>query len=131
MVPWNCRNPVGLETLLAVFIGIQKEVLGREIERLTADYSNITCREEVGLCHGNLGNIMIGELTEMNVWEDSMRKNMMESLWVLQKLFVENETKAVLREHYDYSLMTGLAGVGYGLLRSLFPNLPGILDLQL
>lgn len=122
---------LGWKLSLPYFIGIQKEMLGREIERLTADYPNITCREEVGLCHGNLGNIMIGELTEMNVWEDSMRKNMMESLWVLQKLFMENETKAVLREHYDYSLMTGLAGMGYGLLRSLFPNLPGILDLQL
>lgn len=122
---------LGWKLSLPYFSGTQKEMLGREIERLTVDYPDIVFREEVGLCHGNLGNILIGELAGMDVWQESMRKNMMESLWILQQLFIENDTKAVLREHYDYSLMTGLAGVGYGLLHSLFPNLPGILDLQL
>ena len=102
-----------------------------EIQRLMSDNPNVLSREEAGLCHGNLGNAMIGSLADIDLWKKSMQKNVLESIQVLREVFLRKDTKTVLHEQYDYSLMTGLAGVGYGLLYSLSLDLPGILNLQL
>lgn len=131
MVSWNCRNIIWLEAFIAIFEGIQKETVSREIKRLMEDYPQVLIKEEVGLCHGNLGNAMIGHCVESDSWKASSQENVLKSVEILHEIFISKEGKAGLHEQYDYSLMTGLAGAGYGLLYCLHQDLPGILDLRL
>ncbi len=121
----------GWKLSLRYFRGAKKVAVEREIQRLMSDHPNVLCREEVGLCHGNLGNVLIGNLAGIDLWKDSLQKNALKSIQVLQEIFLKKDTMTVLHEQYDYSLMTGLSGVGYGLLYSLSLDLPGILNLQL
>lgn len=121
----------GWKLSLRYFRGAKKVAVEREIQRLMSDHPNVLCREEVGLCHGNLGNVLIGNLAGIDLWKDSLKKNALKSIQVLQEIFLKKDTMTVLHEQYDYSLMTGLSGVGYGLLYSLPLDLPGILNLQL
>ena len=122
---------LGWKLSLKYFRGVQRTAVEQEIQRLMADNPDVFSREEVGLCHGNLGNVMIGSLADIDLWKDSLQKNALESIQVLREVFLRKDTKTVLHEQYDHSLMTGLAGVGYGLLYSLSLDLPGILNLQL
>ncbi|WP_418489480.1 type 2 lanthipeptide synthetase LanM [Frisingicoccus sp.] len=121
----------GWKLSLPYFEGIQKETVSREIKRLMEDYPQVLIKEEVGLCHGNLGNAMIGHCVESDSWKASSQENVLKSVEILHEIFISKEGKAGLHEQYDYSLMTGLAGAGYGLLYCLHQDLPGILDLRL
>ena len=123
LLGWKCS--------LKYFDGEMKDRLSREIKRLSADYPEVYPKEELGLCHGNLGNAMIGQLAEMTLWKTSLQKNTDRSLQILSQILFKNEKKAGLHEQYDYSLMTGLSGIGYGLLYNLDSSLPGILDMKI
>ena len=59
-----------------------------------------------------------------------MKHNQAQSIAVLQEILSEREGNVILHEHYDYSLMTGWAGIGYGLLYEFVDDLPGILDVR-
>ena len=52
------------------------------------------------------------------------------NLYVLEKNLSERERNVRLHEHYDYSLMTGWAGIGYELLHEISKDLPAILDVH-
>ena len=119
---------LGWKSSLKYFGEVQKNVLTQEIQRLTADYPKVLLKEELGLCHGNLGNAMLGKLADMISWETSLQENTAKSIQILRAIFCEKDKKAGFHEQYDYSLMTGLAGIGYGLLYNLDKELPGILD---
>ena len=123
LLGWKCS--------LKYFDGEEKDRLSGEIRRLSADYPEVHPKEELGLCHGNLGNAMIGQFAEMTLWKTSLQKNTDRSRQILSQILFENEKKAGLHEQYDYSLMTGLSGIGYGLLYNLDSSLPGILDMKI
>lgn len=106
----------------------RKNQIHKEISEVLKDYPEIIFKEEMGLCHGNLGNIIIGHLAKVDAWKHSMTQNQIQSFAVLKKILSNSERKYILHEHYDYSLMTGWAGIGYGLLYHLPLELPGILD---
>ena len=112
------------------FDDVRKNEIRREIRKVTEDYPDILIKEELGLCHGNYGNDLIGHLTEVNVWKKSMRRNKARSLYVLEKNLSERERNVRLHEHYDYSLMTGWAGIGYELLWNVSNDLPAILNVH-
>lgn len=107
---------------------MRKMEIRKEISRVLKDYPEIILKEELGLCHGNLGNIIIGHLAGVDAWKKSMEKNNAQSLSVLHEILSEKEGDIIIHEQYDYSLMTGWAGIGYGLLYSQMTDLPGILD---
>ena len=60
----------------------------QEIQRLMADNPDVLSREEAGLCHGNLGNVMIGSLADIDLWKGSLQKNALESIQVLREVFL-------------------------------------------
>lgn len=119
---------LGWKLSLKYFDGKYKNELKQEIERLTEDYPKVFQKEELGLCHGNLGNAMLGKLADMVSWKPSLRENTEKSIWILQDIFYKKDNKIGFHEQYDYSFMTGLSGIGYSLLYSLSAELPGILD---
>ena len=53
-----------------------------------------------------------------------------QSLSVLDQILSGMKGDVILHEHYDYSLMTGWAGVGYALLYEKAKDLPAILDVR-
>lgn len=106
----------------------RKNQITNEISKVLQSYPNIVLKEELGLCHGNFGNIMIGRLAKVDAWQKSITQNQKMSFSVLKKILSDEERNCILHEHYDYSLMTGWAGIGYGLLYHLPLGLPGILD---
>ena len=106
----------------------RKMEIRNEISKVIEDYPEMLRKEELGLCHGNLGNILIGYLAEVDVWKNSMKQNQAQSISVLHKILSEMKGNAILHEHFDYSLMTGWAGIGYGILCHLPMNLPKLLD---
>ena len=59
-----------------------------------------------------------------------MEKNQTQSVSVLNQILSGMKGNVVLHEQYDYSLMTGWAGIGYALLYGSTNNLPAILDVR-
>lgn len=106
----------------------RKNQIYQEISKVIQSYPEILLKEELGLCHGNFGNIIIGQLTKVDAWQKSVTQNQKASFSVLKKVLSDEERNCILHEHYDYSLMTGWAGIGYGFLYHLPLGLPGILD---
>ena len=112
------------------FDEVRAHQIQNEISKVAADYPNILRKEELCLCHGNFGNLLIGHLTEVNVWKKSMEVINAQSLSVLDQILSGMKGDVILHEHYDYSLMTGWAGVGYALLCDVSKDLPAILDVR-
>ena len=108
----------------------RKAEIQHEISEVTALYPDMLLKEELGLCHGNFGNLFIGQLSGVRAWEKSMEENRAQSMSVLHRVLSEMEGNAILHEHYDYSLMTGWAGIGYSLLHAMSDEIPGILDVR-
>ena len=112
------------------FDAIRQNEIRDELQKVTTDYPEILLKDELCFCHGNLGNGLIGHLAEVNIWNKTMKHNQAQSIAVLQEILSEREGNVILHEHYDYSLMTGWAGIGYGLLYEFVDDLPGILDVR-
>ena len=112
------------------FDAIRQNEIRAELQKVTTDYPEILLKDELCFCHGNLGNGLIGHLAEVNIWNKTMKHNQAQSIAVLQEILSEREGNVILHEHYDYSLMTGWAGIGYGLLYEFVDDLPGILDVR-
>ena len=112
------------------FDEVRARQIQNEISKVAADYPDILRKEELCLCHGNFGNLLIGHLTEVNVWKKSMEVINAQSLSVLDQILSGMKGDVILHEHYDYSLMTGWAGVGYALLYEKSKDLPAILDVR-
>lgn len=110
------------------FHGKQKDVLKADIRKLRADTPKISLRKEMGLCHGNFGNLILGSIMDDGSWKETLDSNKREVLKLLQSAYNEDPTSGILYEHYDYGLMTGLSGIGYSLLYSIDPTLPPIFD---
>ena len=113
------------------FHGKQKAMLRKDIQRLGRDIPDISIRKEMGMCHGNLGNLMLGNMLGEKSWEDSLGTMKESVLEILQGVCDGNRTSGILYEQYDYGLMTGLSGIGYSLLYSMDQTLPSIFDVGL
>lgn len=110
------------------FDGNRKNTLQEDIERLRKDMTDIPLRKEMGLCHGNLGNFILGSILDDGNLKEALESKKTKVLEILQSVCSGDKIMGILYEQYDYGLMTGLSGIGYGLLYCIDETLPSIFD---
>jgi type 2 lantibiotic biosynthesis protein LanM len=89
-------------------------------------------RGDHSLCHGSVGNLepllQASELLDRTTWTDHMKRA---SMAILESIDQHGWLSAVPLGVESPGLMTGLAGIGYGLLRSAYPSsVPALLLLD-
>ena len=103
----------------------------RDITRGLEKLKQTPRRRGYCLCHGNTGNI--------GILMDYARKNkdqdiLMECTCYVNELasgIYDGSLELMLQEDQNVGLMTGLAGIGYVMLRALHPELPDIMAVEI
>jgi len=90
------------------------------------------CMGNHSLCHGELGNILIASRAQDMFWrEDWRRKINLRLRRVVDDLIRNGPRCGVPNGEYTPGLLTGVAGIGYGLLQLAQPHLvPNVLALE-
>ena len=122
---------LGWNLALEYFDEKRKTIIKNKIKEILDDFTNMNLKEEMCLCHGNMGNIIIADLSGVNLWKNSMEHMKVQCTQVLEKILCKNEGDIILYEQYDFSMMTGLAGIGYALLYGQFSDIPGLIDVRI
>lgn len=108
-----------------------QSILQRDITRGLEKLKQTPRRRGYCLCHGNTGNI--------GILMDYARKNkdqdiLMECTCYVNELasgIYDGSLELMLQEDQNVGLMTGLAGIGYVMLRALHPELPDIMAVEI
>lgn len=92
----------------------------------------ITTSKESGLCHGEMGRfIFLKEVQRSKLVAEEYQKQIDRALAeILEKIFSEGAVIGAFRKDGILGLMTGITGVGYGLLKELDISIPNILCLE-
>ena len=105
--------------------GTLKEEVAKDIHRAAQKAAIGHIRKDFCLCHGNFGNRWIRDAYRLFSGETGTEKPVSDLL--IEKI---REHGLEAEESRRYSLMHGLTGIGYGLLREMDPSLPDILAVE-
>jgi type 2 lantibiotic biosynthesis protein LanM len=132
MVGW-CHGAPGIAlTRLRALQHVDGETIRNDIEAALDTTLSHGFRGDHSLCHGSLGNIesllQAGESLERDPWSGNVSRLSGE---ILQSIHDHGWSCGVPLGVESPGLMTGLAGIGYGLLRLAEPSsIPSILTLE-
>lgn len=111
------------------FDGDRRQAVEEDAKQLIKGIPHETGRRELGLCHGSLGNLLLTRLSGIAGGDKMTEASIVKILNILGSVYIEETPPGNIYEQYDYGLMTGIAGIGYGLLCCMDSGMPIILDL--
>ncbi|CAI3807314.1 hypothetical protein DBADOPDK_04481 [Pseudomonas sp. MM223] len=137
MSKW-CHGDAGILLARQAVVSSMGEQLPKAfIREVQADIecclSNLYCHglgSGYGLCHGDFGNLMCLQSFYRTRGDTIVLGETQELLGAATRDFLDNP--AIANDSYpELGLMTGIAGIGYCLLKQLDPSLPDVLSLEL
>lgn len=122
---------IGMTRLYLLKNGYQDEQLYKDLESCVNDVM-FAESEESGICHGNMGRyLFLKEVQNYNVISDSLKAKIDTTLDGILLNIIQNGTVVgAFGNESVLGLLTGITGVGYGLLKTIDFNLPNILTLD-
>lgn len=122
---------IGMTRLFLLENGYRDDHLYKDLEHCV-DNVIMSELEESGICHGNMGRyLFLKEVRSCHMISEDMREKIDDSLKkILQNLYEKGIVVGTFDKQGILGLMTGITGVGYGLLKSIDFDLPNILILE-
>lgn len=122
---------IGMTRLYLLKNGYQCEQIEKDLEYCV---SNVIMSEleETGICHGNIGRyLFLKEVQNYEKLTKDMKIQIEDSLiTILHNVLEKGIVVGAFDNQSTLGLMTGITGIGYGLLKSIDLNLPNILCLE-
>lgn len=122
---------IGMTRLYLLKNGYQDKQIEKDLE---CCINNIVMSEaaESGICHGNIGKyLFLKEVQNYEALTNTTKVQIEKAMnRILNNLFEKGIVVGAFNNQSVLGLMTGITGVGYGLLKSIDLNVPNILCLE-
>ena len=111
--------------------GYQNEQVWKDFLYCLEDALSTKCKE-TGLCHGEMGRFLfLKEAQQLKSVPKSLQNKIDKSLReILQDVLENGIVIGAFEKQCILGLMTGITGIGYGLLKEAEINIPNILCLE-
>jgi type 2 lantibiotic biosynthesis protein LanM len=122
---------IGLTRLYLLESGFDNEQIRQDLHCCLSDVLVVQV-EESGICHGNMGHFLfLREIKQSQFLPEIFKEEVDRKLSMIIQGMMDN---GIVVDSFDgqsvLGLMTGITGVGYGILKELNQNIPNILCLE-
>ncbi|SJZ41221.1 type 2 lantibiotic biosynthesis protein LanM [Pilibacter termitis] len=123
-------NGIGLSRLWLLQNGFADNQVKEDFLHCLKDVLSFS-RKDSGICHGNIGNyLFLKEVSESDFLPDELSEKVNEKMYsLLEEMFQKGVNIPSHNSQPMLGLMTGITGIGMGMLKAENKNIPSILTL--